>query len=460
MYLRNVKKERVIQGATAALLWLAAVLFWWKAVPQALSYQEQLQLFLFDGDYLWERIAVPGGTARYIAEFLVQFYNNVLLGAIVIATLMVIIQQLTWRLCRCGAFLRCVLSLVPVVLVWLIMGDINVLLGLVVAVVMVLGAMVIGRRLNIWGNTLLTIATYWLAGPLTIILVFYAAWLAIKRKHYVLSPLPLVVLIAMVWFSCLVLPYPQDVLWCGIGYYRAPAMIPLPKGFDAREYELLDYDFLVRRNNWDAIISKAEKKTPDLPMSVSALNLALAMKGQLTQRAGDFYQHGSEGLIPPFDRNYNTTLVTAEIFFQLGLVNDAQRLTFEMMEAIPNYNKSARCIRRLAETNIINGQYDVARKYLAMLEKTLFYRRWAQRTKEMLGNEDAINKHPLYGYMRRMRLENDFLFSDTELDKICGQLVMHNKENSVAIQYLLAFPMLDGDRARLGKYVEFLKSER
>jgi FHS family L-fucose permease-like MFS transporter len=71
-----------------------------------------------------------------------------------------------------------------------------------------------------------------------------------------------------------------------------------------------------------------------------------------------------------------------------------------------------------------------------MLQKTLAYHQWAERTLPLLGNEKAINEHPVYGRMRQIRLKDDFLFSERELDKIFGQLVMHNQRNGLALQYL------------------------
>ncbi|MCO7114966.1 DUF6057 family protein [Bacteroides uniformis] len=47
--------------------------------------REQFQLFLFDADYWWERIVVPGGLADYIAEYLTQFYYHVWAGACILA---------------------------------------------------------------------------------------------------------------------------------------------------------------------------------------------------------------------------------------------------------------------------------------------------------------------------------------------------------------------------------------
>lgn len=144
-------------------------------------------------------------------------------------------------------------------------------------------------------------------------------------------------------------------------------------------------------------------------------------------------------------------LVAAEAFFQLGLVNTAQRFYFEAMEAIPNYNKSVRCIKRMAETNLINGQYDVARKYLRMLEHTTFYSKWATRTMKMI-DQGTVDAHPLYGRMRMNRLGEDFLFSERELDKILGQLYLKNPANALAKQYLLVYPLLERNLPKFMQY--------
>ena len=235
------------------------------------------------------------------------------------------------------------------------------------------------------------------------------------------------------------------------------AVLLVPGGFERKRYELIDYDFLVRTGQWKAIISKAEQQQPDLPMSVSATNLALAMENQLGERAFWFYQRGTQGLVPSFERNFATTMLTGEIYFRLGMVNTAQRMAFEMMEGIPNYAKSVRAVKRLAETNLVNGQYDVARKYLKLLEKTLFYRKWAQQTMALLGDEARINAHPLYGHLRKVRLTEDFLFSEQEIDRICGQLFLHCEQNSMAMQYMLLWPLLQRDIPKFMQYAQVVE---
>ena len=484
---------------------LAVFLFWTLRYPFALTYQEQLQLFLFDGDYFCGRMAEPGGFARYVAEFLVQFYNGVAIGAAIIALLYMLVQRLTWRLMR-SVNDHYALSFIPAVMLWYAMGDESVMLTYVVALMIAeLAALAILTNIDRLGIlirlvllAILIPLLYWLIGPMVLLV-------ALLMLPWTMAVTAVIYALALILLSAHFLPFPMLRVVLGISYYRFPETMPyvlmaipvvvlllvllgrkfqmipedkrqwvfvgefavvviagvmlVPRGFDAKKYELIEYDYLVRVQNWNGIIAKAEKQMPDLPMSVSATNLALGMTNQLGDRAFDFYQRGSEGLLPRFERNFATTQLTGEIYFWLGLVNTAQRFAFEAMEAIPNYNKSARVVKRLAETNLINGQYDVARKYLQMLEKTIFYRLWAQRTKALLGDEKAINEHPLYGTMRQYRLQEDFLFSERELDKFCGQLFLHNPQNQMAAQYLVMLPLLDRDIPRFMQYVQVVQSK-
>jgi hypothetical protein len=107
----------------------------------------------------------------------------------------------------------------------------------------------------------------------------------------------------------------------------------------------------------------------------------------------------------------------------------------------------------LAETNLINGQYAVARKYLMALQKTIFYRDWANETLPLLGNEEAIAKHPEYGHLRQWNYKDDSYFSDHTTPEMLESLYSHNTDNRMAYQYLLAYYMLTGDRERFNQFM-------
>jgi len=495
--------------ALTIILGVAAFIFWRMRYPFALAFHEQFQLFLIDKHYLLSRIAEPGGVARYLGEFLVQFYNNVTFGAIIIALLYMLLQVCMWRLMRPAHSAWYGLSFIPVLLLWALMGDENVLLNTVVALLLAMLFMLCfpkSRKLQ-WLYVLLGMPLiYWMIGPLVLLVVLYAAFRQQRNVKGVAAGVVAVAYAgACVALSALWLPFPSMRLWLGLSYYRYVEVLPyllvliavavlllavtgrwmkavpkkhqltvgivcvllpllmaflfIPRKYDKKKYDLIEYDYLVRANKWDAILEKSSKQQPDLAMSVCATNLALAMTGQLGDRAFQFYQRGSEGLLPPFHRNYATLLLTGEAYFHLGLLNTAQRFAFEAMEAIPNYNKSGRAVKRLVETNLLNGQYEVAGKYLNMLKKTLFYRKWALRTEQLLGNKKAVEQHPLYGKLCAYRLEDDFLFSEEEIDKICGQLFVHNPQNDMAKQYLLMCPLLDADINKFINYVQVVQSK-
>lgn len=417
------------------------------------------------------------------------------------------------------------LSFVPSIALWCAMGDQNLLLSFVVALsgALLMGWIhnrFHNRLVKVVFELVSTALVYWFLGPV----VFLYAALMIgdtlmkgKQNGHILSSLGysaclLILTIAWILLTTQSLQYPVYRIFSGLNYYRYPGTVsPLPLGvmiwtvvvvffgmvpdghawikklqqskvvmalayvlvivaswfgikasFDAMTYDLIDYDFLVRTEQWDKIIEKAEKKPATTPLSVSCVNLALSQKGQLADRLFEFYQNGGEGLFPTFTRDMISPVSTAEIFFRLGMVNDAERYMFEAQEAIPNYRKSARLTRRIIECEIINGNYKVAAKLLRRLQKTLFYSNWANQTMALLGNEKAINQHPIYGKLRKYReKKQDFLFSDQEMDQMLGLLFLNDNHNKMAYEYLVCYELLQRDMEKfmqyypLGRFVDY-----
>ena len=85
-----------------------------------------------------------------------------------------------------------------------------------------------------------------------------------------------------------------------IGVEVLAVIIFYPKAYDEIAYRLIDYDYMVRANDWQGILSYSDVHDPELPLSVSATNLAAGMTGQLDACAFNYFQHGPEGLMPPF----------------------------------------------------------------------------------------------------------------------------------------------------------------
>jgi hypothetical protein len=134
--------------------------------------------------------------------------------------------------------------------------------------------------------------------------------------------------------------------------------------------------------------------------------------------------------------------IGGEPYYYLGFVNVAQRFAFEAMEALPDYQKSVRSIKRLAETNLINGYYEASSKYLHFLENTLFYRKWAKETRTYLYDDAKIDAHPEWGEIRRFSTDKDFLFSSQEKDMMLGIFFQQHINHRMAYEYLMAYVLL------------------
>lgn len=486
------------------LFGVAILLFFGLAYPHHLHYQEQFQLFLFDSAYVWDVIKLPGGVADLLGRFCTQFFLFAWVGALILALLFVAVQLLTARLASWGRLYG--LCYIPAGLLWLFMLDENALLGGIWALLLSL--------LVAWGfdclgegrvrNILLVVVTpvlYWAVGPIGVVFLLLQAPRSYRLAWFYVA---LVIGILLPGVLSHYLPVRPESLWQGIHYHRYPGQLPgllwlaavsvpllvfvarllhrwanassrllvpilsfllvaigmgllVKQNSNFKAEKTMQYDFMARHQQWNRILETIRVEKPNNQIGVTVQNLALAMRGQLVNNLTNYHQNGLLGLLPEVQRDATSPLPTAEAFYQLGMIYVAQRTVFEAQEAILDFQKSARCYKRLAQTNLITGSYPVARKYLLSLQKTLFYRDWANETLTLLGDEEAIAKHPEYGRLRKMAFADDFYFGDYITPDMLQSLYLSNPDNQLAYQYMLASFVLTGDRDR---FVQFTSPDR
>ena len=483
---------------------VAVLLFFGLAYPHHLHHQEQYQLFFFDSAYVWDIIALPGGVADLSGRFCTQFFLYAWVGSAIIAVLLSVVQLLTLRLADWGRFYG--LSYVPAFLLWVFLLDENALLGGIWAMFFTLSAsMLIDKVAEGWARRIVALVLvpllFWIAGPLCIVFCL----LQIRRHNllpWYISLLLVYVLMPLALAHCL--PVPDGSLWRGIHYHRYPTVFPAMlwmaalsllvlvwgvngvkgvkgvqgvkgaqlfsfvsfavvvvvmgavvwKNSNFKAEKTMKYDFMACHQQWNRILDTIDEEKPNNQIGVTVQNLALAKHGTLLNKMFEYNQNGMSGLLPEVQRDATSPMPTAEAYYQLGLTYIAQRTVFEAQEAILDFQKSARCYKRLAQTNLINGDYEVARKYLMALKKTLFYSHWANETLALLGNEKAMAEHPEYGTLRSFAMKNDFYFSDNVTPSVLESLYLNNKDNLLAFQYMMASFILTGDRESFFKYTQ------
>jgi len=228
--------------------------------------------------------------------------------------------------------------------------------------------------------------------------------------------------------------------------------IPSSYKTDTTRREVMAYDYLLRNQKWDTILTRSYHQQPATMCGIWCTNYALAKQGKLLNDMFYYKQDSPDGLLMDAVRMDPMTLYSlSDISLDLGMVNSAERFAFDVKQRLPHGNKSGRIYKRLAETNLINGDYKIARKYMRILQSTLFYKAWADKYVSYLGNEQAIDADEQYGRHRAFRQKADDQLAHAK-DQMLKQLATENPHNKLARDYLLAYEMLRLDLPHVTEY--------
>ena len=248
---------------------------------------------------------------------------------------------------------------------------------------------------------------YWLTGPIAALLVLCAVrWI----------PLTATLFAACLIGSSYVTPYPLEQIAKGIDYDWSGVK-------EMGTYEEMECDMLIRQQEWDKILRNFP--APQSPAVRSAVLLASYQTGQIG------YQELMSRLVVPVSMyesepsvfcmgdihfivhlgSLSSAFIVSELASQLSWTAISQRAAFEAMEYIPNYNKSGRALKNLTEICIITGQHALAEKYLSILDKTTFYRRWVRKMRPLIDNPKLIEQNPFMKKSQEQYLKTkDYFF--------------------------------------------------
>ena len=484
-------------------------------------YIEQSQLFLFSEAYIRNKLLLPGGFSMLVAEFLVQFFIRPYVGALVTAVLLTGVGVCTAGIVKriapvLGLF---ILYVLPMLALLFMHFDFNYRVQGTVCYLMMMALLCGYMRIRndlfrLVAGCVLVPVLFWLAGSITVLFAgmvclfeglrktpkWYISLIGVAEVlllgvgtvyfslmgeyrwvfgpdlyyHYTLHPkeiiyyswicLPLVFLVAFFirnknslsgkkWragISCIAqLAMIAAVLWWG-----------MPKYSDAKTLKLKKLDYFARTEQWDKTIEECKGKLTNF-LYMCHLNMALANKGELSDKMFNFDQRGPQGLLVQWNKSENISCMLSDIYFTMGATASSQEMAFEgYVSAMEDGNP--RMLKRLVQTNLIYGTYPVAEKYISILEKTYAYRDWAQSQRKYLYNDEVVESDPILGTRRRMLPDRNSL---AMIKGLAGDLALFLEKgpaNSAALQYLGAMYLLakdlEGFKALVEKYygTEFL----
>lgn len=494
-------KNKLLQR-TITVAWFVVVCLLWRFLHWGqLNYHEQLQLFLFTPKFFCNTAFNVGGFADYVSQFLTQFFVIQWLGAAIVAMLVVLVQSLAHCVIKTisntnSGFLA---SFVPSVAAYCVLDYYETMPTTLVALVMGL----IGLRivLNINNLQLLTISAivvglvdYYLAGTAAMFVVLFGCVAVcysskrIKMSSALLwSCIALIVWVSAVGISRMLGSHSIGLFLKGIYYMRIPTEFPtmlyvtvfviiatfvlvrfipidtkkekiisvvilvavllggtasVTISYDKDREQLLEYDCLCRQKKWSQIVALADKRLPVWFIGQNYLNLALAQTNQLSARAFNFDPQGSPSLYVPFMRHHTMSIAAGEVFYYLGLTHLSRHHYCESQDAIPNGYLSSRYTMRIAEIDMINGDWKSAAKYLRHLQHTLFYKKWATERLAYCNQQTNFDSNSEYGRIKSYKLDKNFV-SDEQYSNTIVELVLHNPQNRMAWDYLLTHFLFD-----------------
>ena len=482
------RPQRITNLSVSLLLLVASTVYFsvWYAFHTVNL--EQLQLFEGTWAYFAETVSVPGGFSDYLGRFLTQFFYHAGSGALILAVLLVLIRALLRRICTRKDAVIGAATFLPSILLMMVMclrfPTVSLLTAFCLTLVAVLAVKGIRstKARRIWTLILIPVL-YLLLGSLA---ALFAAIVAIQEHNWRFGVVALLVAIACPLVASLIFAYPLGRLFYGLSYYKvhvqmpvwpwvaavvtaavvALAESPVLAGNDRtwraayaavvifavpavllcssrNDEQSLRYNSLAGKRAWNRIVTEATRRAPKTYGETACLNLALCKTGHLGGHMFEFRQDGPETLLPNENTPHHDGLSTAEIFYQLGMVNNARRYCFEALNAIPDYQKSAPVFKLLAEISLVNENFEMARKYLTTLSHTLFYRRWANERIALLKDPAGPFVPNEYIEKRYERYKGeDYIFDYNHADFSLRQLLVEHPGNLTALNYLLAWNLL------------------
>lgn len=160
----------------------------------------------------------------------------------------------------------------------------------------------------------------------------------------------------------------------------------------------------VEQLDWEGVLQEAARQQDEPTRAIVMMkNLAL---GRLGRQGSEMYlyKNGSKPYNAPW--GMRTMLAVGPlVYYQYGILNYSVRLSTEMGV---EFGWRAEHLKTLAKCAILNGEKAPARKYLGLLQHTLFFKDWADQNRSLIGDTAAIARHPEYGPVRlMMHYDND-----------------------------------------------------
>ncbi len=510
----KTKITGIINNYSLLLLFFLSVFgyFFWFG-NYILFFQENQSLFLYSGRYFNDFFIKPGGITVLSGKFLTQFYKNEFAGSIILSTVFTTLFYLFTGLFRNRNFspsLSLLLSLVPSCLLVLMQTNyyhfMEVNLGYLSVLLFFMFSIYLNKRNAGFVVLILFPLYYYLAGAFAWIFagtyIAYAIFFENKKYKYLYSFLLIPVSALIVFISenllflqpyNLLLSFPLPAIndskyrilfYLLSGYFVFIPLISklkftsksktgkplfihivtvlvllltvyfLYKYYNYQTSRVLNTEKYVFEQKWNEAIHFNEKNASENLIGQYFYNVALSETDQLCDKLFYGRQDFNVGsLILPWGNEHLG--IGSYFYYAIGLVNEAQRWAYEDM--VVNGQRPEN-LKMLVKTNLIDGNYRMAKKYIGILKKTLYYKDWTVDYEKMVEDTTIINNNPELKEKRDNMPKGDFFIQVNSAQNNIPLLIQSNPNNKRAFEYKIAWLMLSKDVEGVVNQIKTLKT--
>ena len=474
------------------LNWFAGYIFF---------YQEKSSLFLLSPQYLAGHLTQPGNFLIYLGELQTSFYFYPVIGAILVSAeilLIILIISLTGKAIN-GTRSLFIPFVIGAALFYLqtnyqysAFNNLGILFQLALFYW-------VTRYLNPklqWIPVVASPAIYFFFGSFSLIFILlFSQYLILKRNERWIIKLALLWIFALIFFfagkeflfyqtteKLILLPFSEQKIGLQIQLFFAvivlivllPVILKISitriSSFSIRRIKLIEFTpfavlsvlilFSIQRiDNKNAQYFHVEKlfyqqkfneiiafnrEFPSKNILTNYLNnIALSQTGKLNDELFCFPQSpDGQTLFLKWEIVSEVLKRGGYFYYYLGMVNESQRWAYEYMVMRGNTPES---IKMIIKTELINGNYKSAYKYISILKNSIFYRKEAREFEKLLFDDSAIDLHPELGKIKRLKPKHDFFVLSENPAANLDLILAADSANKVALDYKLAFLLLQSD---------------
>ncbi len=211
----------------------------------------------------------------------------------------------------------------------------------------------------------------------------------------------------------------------------------------------LELGYFAQEKRWALVLERARRLPSALydPLAMHDVNRALYHTGRLPDEMFTYPQTAeSDSLFLSSLRSQAwraTYLKSSILFFEMGLVNVAQRSAHVALET---YGELPEIVKLLVRINVLKKRPHTARTFLATLGRNPLCRKWAADYGQRLGEDPAMTSDEELQRVRPLMVTGDLGWAGVQMgaryEKMLNPLIEANPKNRMAFEYLMAHYLL------------------